>query len=85
MTREYKIGDLVVGYEPFRDGFNIYVGRHGERMNIHEISKDEFVARTRTAMLAKMIEDEIGDECRKVQTQAYAAGLEAQRGPGTCW
>lgn len=81
MTREYKIGDLVIGYEPFRDGWNIYVGRHGERMNLHEVSKDEMVVRQRTELLRLMIENEIGDECRAVQSQAYGAGMDAQRGP----
>ena len=83
----YKIGKLIVGYEPFRDGWQLYVQRGDERINLHELSKDETVAKTRAAMLAHLFEEEVGDECRSVQAQAYQAGAEAERGriEGTCW
>lgn len=76
----YQIGKLTVGYEPFRGGWKLYVERGDERIAFHEGAMLESVVKTRAAMLAHLIEDEVGEECRTVQAQAYDAGYVAGQG-----
>lgn len=78
-NREHKIGKMIVGYEPFRGGWKMYVARNDERMAIDVGAGSEDVVWGRMKLLAKMIEDQIGEDCREVQSQAFQAGIESCR------
>lgn len=82
----YKIGKLTVSYEwKLPQGcWVIYVRRNGEEIRFNEggggPGKNEDIIKTRAAMLAHLIEDEIGETARNIQRDAYGAGYVAGQG-----